>query len=272
MSFIQITDTHFVPEGETLYDMSPEQRLIKGVQQINDRREVANFLIATGDLAHHGEEAAYQSLKKVLDRLQMPYHLLMGNHDSRAPFLKTFRDTPVIQGGFIQFVLQTRHSTLLCLDSLNDVPGDHIGMLCDIRLKWLADEISKIPVDRHFILAAHHPFFKIGVPSMDQLMLRDSEALLEVLQVRKPDLFLFGHVHRPITGIFNGIPYHTQFAFNHQVALQFQADSQLVFTEENPDYGIIRDTPDGITIFTESVGGELRRFKAGFENRQSAKV
>ncbi len=270
MSFIQITDTHFIPLGELLYEMSPQQRLADGIQQINARKNIADFVIATGDLAHFGEEAAYESLKDTLDRLEMPYHLLMGNHDSRAPFLKVFKDTPVIEGGFIQFTLETTHSTVVCLDSLNDIPGDHIGMLCNTRLKWLADEISKIPEDRHFILAAHHPFFKIGVPSMDSLMLRDSEALLEVLQARKPDMFLFGHVHRPITGVFKGIPFHTQFAFNHQVTLQFDANSELAFSEENPDYAVIRDTQEGITVFTESVGGELRRFEAGSENRQTA--
>ena len=43
-------------------------------------------VIVTGDLAHWGEDAAYENLASVLARLNAPTILLMGNHDKRDPF------------------------------------------------------------------------------------------------------------------------------------------------------------------------------------------
>ena len=49
----------------------------------------ANFAIVTGDLAHKGEMEAYAALKREFDRLVIPYHLLVGNHDDRGNFRAT---------------------------------------------------------------------------------------------------------------------------------------------------------------------------------------
>lgn len=269
MGFIQITDTHFVPNDELLYDMSPKQRLAQGVEMINRDHADESFVLITGDLTHYGDEASYRTLKEVLDELTMPYHLVMGNHDSRAPFLNVFPDVPLMDGGFMQFVLEQGNMRILCLDTLNDVPGDHIGMLCDARLRWLADEIAATPADKHLVVVAHHPFFDLGVPNMDDIKLRDAHALLEVFQARKPDLYLFGHVHRPISGVYDGIPFHTQLGFNHQVELCFERKPRLMFTEEQPAIAMVHELAHGLGVFTRSVGGETRFFQSGDENCQS---
>ena len=53
--FVQITDTHFVPTGETLYGLDPQARL-SGLLDLAARDHGdAGFILITGDLAHHGE-------------------------------------------------------------------------------------------------------------------------------------------------------------------------------------------------------------------------
>jgi len=267
MSFIQITDTHFVPGCKLLYGMSPAARLSAGVQLINEDHKDADFVIATGDLAHFGEKAAYETLKEALEPLEIPVHLLMGNHDSRAPYRAVFPDAPEIDGGFFQFALDTDDTRVLCLDSLNDVPSDHIGQLCETRLRWLDAEISATPADKKLVVANHHPPFELGMPNMDRIKLADSEALWEVLQRRKPDLMVFGHVHRPISGVWRGIPFHIQRGFNHQVDLSFSDGWPAVFVDEVPDIALVRSTHDSLLVFTRSVGGETRRYPAGDENK-----
>jgi len=268
MSFIQITDTHFVPGDQLLYGMSPYARLSAGIQMINQEYSEFDFVIATGDLAHLGEKTAYKTLMEALEPLEIPIHLLMGNHDSRAPFMEVFPDTPQIDGGFFQFALESGDMRILCLDSLNDVYGDHIGRLCETRLRWLDAEIAATPINKKLVVANHHPPFDLGIPEMDNIKLADSEALWEVLQRRKPDLMVFGHVHRPISGVWRGIPIHIQRGFNHQVALTFEQQDTLMFVEEYPDIALIKSIEDSILVFTRSIGGETRTYPAGEENRQ----
>jgi len=260
MAFIQVTDVHFVPEGRQLYDMSPRDRLAAGITLINREHADCGFVLLTGDLAHLGETGAYRSLKAVLDDLDLPVHLMMGNHDSRAPFRDVFPEAPVIEGGFVQFVIAAPDVHLICLDSLNDIEGDHVGRLCETRLAWLDRELARAPNDRPLIVACHHPPFDLGLPNMDDIKLADGEALYEVLARRKPDQMLFGHVHRPINGVWRGIPFHIQRGFNHQVALEFQRHPVLQFVEEHPDIAIVRPAGDGVQVFDRSVGGEIRRF------------
>ncbi len=260
MNFIQITDTHLVPGGESLYGMKPSDRLDGGVRLINADHGDAEFVLATGDLTHYGDKASYEMLKEALAPLAIPVFLMMGNHDSRAPFREVFPDTPEIEGGFFQFVLESDVARILCLDSLNDVPGDHIGRLCETRLRWLDAEIAATPAAKRLIVANHHPPFELGIPAMDAIMLRDSEPLWEVLQRRLPDLMIFGHVHRPISGVWRGIPCHIQRGFNHQVALEFNPAAATMFVDELPDIAVIRNVKDGIFVFTRSVGGETRSY------------
>jgi 3',5'-cyclic AMP phosphodiesterase CpdA len=256
MSFIQITDLHFVPGDKPLYGTSPKQRLAEGVSLIRRDHGDVDCVIATGDLAHYGEKEAYETLKKVLHPLEMPVHLMMGNHDSRAPFRAVFPDAPEIEGGFIQFTVNTGDANVVCLDSLVDIPGDHAGRLCETRLAWLDQELDTLPSDVPFLLAVHHPPFDLGIPHMDEIRLLDDEALWEVLQKRKPDQMIFGHVHRPIAGHWRGIPFYLQRGFNHQVYLDFSKDGGFQFVDEAPEFSIIKSTPESVFIFARSAGGE----------------
>lgn len=263
MPFIQITDLHFVPGNGVLHSSSPKERLSSGIQHINRLKHHATFILATGDLAHHGEVAAYKTLKETLDPLDLPIHMMMGNHDSRAPFRQVFANMPEIDGGFVQFRLDVDTLRILCLDSLHDEPGEHQGVLCPTRLKWLQDELAAAPADKKIVMAVHHPPFNLGLPNMDDIRLKDDEALCEVFQTRKPDMMLHGHVHRPISGTWRGIPFHIQRGFNHQVALDFDRQETLRYCEADPDIAVIRDEGESIIVHTQSVGGEGDPFTSG---------
>ncbi|MEL6793449.1 MAG: phosphodiesterase, partial [Pseudomonadota bacterium] len=212
MRFLQITDTHFVPAGETLYDLDPQARLARLLELAARDHPDAAFILITGDLAHHGEVAAYEALRETLAASQRPVHLMMGNHDSRAPFNKVFTEAERMEGGFVQFEIASDDASLLCLDTLRDVPGEHAGELCEARLAWLDDRLATLPQGRDWLLALHHPPLTLGLPNMDDIALtpRWSEALWEVIAERPPAAILCGHVHRPIHGTWRGVPFHIQ--------------------------------------------------------------
>ena len=46
---------------------------------MNRNHADAAFAIFTGDLAHKGEAPAYEALKREVDKLAIPYHLMVGN-------------------------------------------------------------------------------------------------------------------------------------------------------------------------------------------------
>lgn len=266
MSFVQVTDTHFVPGDSLLYGLSPKDRLARGIAVIErDHRDTA-FVIITGDLAHMAQEAAYVTLRETLAALERPVHLLLGNHDSRAPFLRVFPHTPTIDGGFVQFAVSDGDTRVLCLDTLDDRPGEHAGRLCETRLRWLDAELSKPRSETRLVIAAHHPFFSLGLPNMDDYRLRDAAAFQEVIRGREPDLYLFGHIHRPLSGVYGGVPFHTQRAFNHQLALRFERTEHLLFTTEAPEFAVIRPLDAGLAVFTRAVDAESPAYRAGAEN------
>lgn len=260
MTFVQITDTHFVPGDDLLYGMRPRDRLATGLEVINGREDEASFMLVTGDLAHHGELGAYQSLRDTLAVSRLPYHLMTGNHDDRGLLRQVFPDLPESDGGYLQFALEDGGTRILCLDSRHDEVDNHAGQLCDRRLAWLADEIARTPSDATLIVACHHPPFDVGIPHMDEIRMHDDAALLEVLAPRKPDLMLFGHLHRPISGTWHGIPFHIQRAFNHQVAMIWERTEHLMFTDEDPDFALIRPTGAGLQVFTHVAVDGFRLF------------
>lgn len=252
MSFIQITDPHLLPGDRLLYGTSPRARLADAIELINERFADTELVLVTGDLANRGEAGSYDTLRETLGDLKAPVHLMLGNHDDRALFRAAFPDTPVIEGGYVQYALDVEGARVLCVDSLSDDPSDHGGQLCQTRLKWLADQIAAAPADKALVLACHHPPFELGMPYMDAYRLWDDAALYEVLAARKPDMMLLGHVHRPISGVWRGIPFHIQRAVNHQVGLQFEIADEVRFTDEPGDIGLIRVTEDGVQVFTHA--------------------
>jgi 3',5'-cyclic-AMP phosphodiesterase len=128
MKFVILTDTHFVARGRKLYGLDPTERLAAAVDRINRDHPDISFVIVTGDLAHWGEDAAYENLASVLARLNAPTILLMGNHDKRDPFGRYFPGVARDPSGFVQSVHLFDAATVVTLDTLNEAAPDHAGI------------------------------------------------------------------------------------------------------------------------------------------------
>ena len=74
--FAQLTDIHLNPNGS-----GPTEALMKSIEQIN-RTGGIDFVLVTGDLTEQGDSRMMQEVKKCLERLRMPYHVCMGNHET----------------------------------------------------------------------------------------------------------------------------------------------------------------------------------------------
>jgi len=249
MKFVVLTDTHFVPRGTRLYGLDPAERLAVAVEKINATHDDISFVIVSGDLAHWGERAAYASLAGVLAGLHAPTILMMGNHDKRDAFRGAFPGADRDGHGFVQGVHHFDAATIVTLDTLNEDTPDHAGILCEARLRFLAEALGSAPADRPLLLFQHHPPFDSGLRYMDTIKLANGEAEWEVFaRTRKPDYMFMGHLHRPIAGTWRGIPFHIQRALTHQVAFDFETEHHIPGTHEAPDYAFVTVDQGNIVI------------------------
>jgi 3',5'-cyclic-AMP phosphodiesterase len=253
MKFVILTDTHLVPDGRRLYALDPAERLGAAIQAINRCHDDLTFVIVTGDLAHWGEQGAYEVLKKRLATLRFPTVLMIGNHDRREPFRTVFQDADDDGNGFVQSVRGLDHATIVTLDTLGESQDGHAGRLCEKRLAFLGDALADAPRDKPLLLFQHHPPLDLGLPHMDAIRLRSSEQEWETFQrTRKPDFMFLGHVHRPVAGLWRGIPFHIQRAMNHQVAFDLTTSAHIPGTHESPDYSLVTVSGADVVILQRS--------------------
>lgn len=236
MKFVVLTDLHLVAPGRRLYGLDPRERLEAALTDIAAHHADADFLVITGDLAHGGDRAAYEMLRSALNGFPLPAHLLIGNHDDRATFRQVFPSAPTDENGFVQQVIKTAEGTIILLDT--NQSGTHSGAVCAQRLAWLERTLAE-NFGQPVFLALHHPPLPLGIPPMDAIALAEPEAFGNLVQQHgSVRAMFFGHVHRPIHGTWNGVPFFTQRGLNHQVALTLDAASGIPATLEPPCYSV----------------------------------
>ena len=235
--FIHITDTHLLPPGELLYGLNPIDRLALCVADVNRNHSDAAFAVLTGDLCHKGQPEAYAALKRELDKLAIPYHLLMGNHDDRANLRNTFPAVKADANGFIQYTLELGEGVLgICLDT--NEPGKPWGTFCEKRAAWLKATLDQAG-NRPVMIFIHHPPFKVRLKRMDDISLLEPQHFIAAVAGRANIRHLFfGHLHRPVAGSWRGIPISTLRATSHQVALDFVIEGRIPGSHEPPAYGV----------------------------------
>lgn len=250
MRFLVLSDLHLVPPGEPLYGLDAWATLARAVELIRAEHADAAFLALMGDLTHAGAPAAYAALAEALRPLPMPVIPLTGNHDTRAGVISAFPEAPRDAAGFIQALHRFPEAGILTLDTLDEAATEADGVLCPARLAFLERALTQAPADRPLLLLQHHPPMQTGLPGMDRIRLRNPEEEWAILaRARRPDLMICGHVHRPVSGVWRGIPFHIQRGLAHQIAFgPLPPGEGNRGTHESPDLGIVEIGADGIRV------------------------
>jgi 3',5'-cyclic AMP phosphodiesterase CpdA len=263
-TFLHLTDLHVTPEGAPpLYGLDPGARLALAVADIARRHgpdgpAPAAFAVVTGDLTHNGEPEAYERLRALLSGLPCPAHLLLGNHDERAAFRAAFPDAPADEAGFVQQALDTPVGRFLMLDTKE--PGTHAGRLGTRRLDWLAARLAED--DGDVLLFLHHPPCRVGITGMDEIPLLDADAMWEVVAPHRARIrhLFHGHLHRPLSGSWRGIPTSSLRGTAHQVALDFAEQPTVPGSHEPPAYALVRVTEEAVVVHTHDFLDETGTF------------
>lgn len=253
MQFVVLTDTHFVAKGRCLYGLDLALRLNTAVEIINRDHPKIAFVIITGDLVHWAQEEAYRNLADVLRGCAAPVILMMGNHDRRAPFRAVFPHADQDGAGFVQCVRLFEAATIVTLDTLDEGAPNDEGLLCRHRLTFLEEALTASPKDKPLLLFQHHPPFLTGLKSMDSIKLRNCEDEWAVIsRTRRPDYMFTGHLHRPISGSWHGVPFNIQRGLGHQVAFDFETTDHTPGSHEPPDYTLVTVQDATIVIHQSS--------------------
>ncbi|WP_431821921.1 phosphodiesterase [Burkholderia sp. F1] len=250
MLLAQISDLHIKRPGQLAYRrVDTAAALARCIARLNALEPRPDAVLVTGDLVDFGHDDEYAQLRALLAPLEIPYYLMVGNHDDRAALRRAFADRREWQDGeFVQYALDVGAVRVLALDS--QVPGTSAGDLCDARLAWLAGQLDAAR-DRPVIVALHHPPFASGIGHMDALRLAPAAAAkLDALLRGHPNVerVLCGHVHRTMFARFGGTIASAVPAPAHQVAFDLRDNAPSAFRLEPPAFAVHRHTPDAGVI------------------------
>lgn len=260
---VLLTDTHLAPSGVEVHGMLPERRLSAAVPVVSESHPDAEAVLVMGDIAESGEEEAYRLFRRIAGGFDAPVYVMLGNHDDRAAARRALPDLADDGSGFVQFTLDVEGAHCVCLDTLD--PGQVSGTLCERRLDWLDRSLAAAPGDVPVLLFQHHHPFRSGLECMDRIGLDNAEAEWEVLSNHDlPSMLFVGHVHRPVSGHWRGIPVHAQRGTNHQIGwdVGVRAGKRSIFTRERPEYSIVQVDRDSVIVLArdcEDDGLEIER-------------
>ncbi|MEM6742567.1 MAG: metallophosphoesterase [Pseudomonadota bacterium] len=207
LKFIILSDLHIVPEGRLSHGLDTLDRLNQAIDHVNARHDDAAFVICAGDLADHGEAAAYERLGSALGRLTPPVRLTLGNHDHRPTFLDVFGEDLAGPTGQLDHVIDAEGHRIVVLDS-SEPDLDGAGRLTAEQLQWLGARLNEA-ADRPVVIVLHHNITPFHIQT-DFIMLEEADAFLDVVRTH-PDIrqVISGHVHLTSAGTVRGVPFCT---------------------------------------------------------------
>ena len=246
MLIAQITDIHigFDP------DAKPEElnriRFRAVLERLLKAPNKPDFLVMSGDLTDRGDEESFTRTAAMLNKRGFDLLPMAGNHDTRFELLRAFPDCPLEDGnddGFIHYVVEREGLRIICLDTLEE--GRHGGAFCEKRRDWLKAKLAES--DWPCVIFAHHPPVVSGIDWMDpapsEPWMQNFADAVEGHQ-QKIQAIHCGHLHRPISTKFCGIPLSVTPSVAPLVSLDLREisgdtpDSRGLITTESPTYAL----------------------------------
>ncbi len=196
MLIAQLSDIHAAPGNDNLTRL---HRVIDWLHTLQP-----DLLVVTGDLTDDGWQAGYVEIDKALQRLDCRTHIVPGNSDDKAAMcasLPAFAHHTAADA--MHFCQQLDGVAVIGVDVT--VTGESRG---DIRphLAWLKSALAASP--QPAMLFLHQHLFQSGIAPLDNAMCDGGQELRQLLSTLPfPPLALCsGHVHRPMSATFAGVP------------------------------------------------------------------
>ncbi|MFA0088108.1 phosphodiesterase [Vibrio sp. 10N.261.51.F12] len=247
MLVAQLTDLHIKQGGKLAYKKVDTLKCLqRAVTHINRLVPKPDCTVITGDLGDFGTDAEYEIIHRELRKFTMPVHIVPGNHDHRDNLRCSLSSIAAFDHDtYCNFVQHYGNQCLIGLDS--SVIGQPYGELSNETLEWLQQTLLA-NAEYQVTIFVHHPPMTVGLGHMDVQNLRNADALFEVLtSCRTLQGIVVGHLHRPISAMWRGIPVWVGPSHSHSVTLDLNDNAPSSFSMEPPMIRLLSLTGDGVT-------------------------
>jgi outer membrane protein assembly factor BamB/predicted phosphohydrolase len=231
-SFAQFTDVHISRSNE-----NNTIDLRRAVEDVNLQEHIA-FVLVTGDIAETGDYASLMVAKRELDKLNCPYYIIPGNHDTKwsesgaTDFKRIFGDN--------RQRLQFNGFLFLCINSGPIIKmGD--GHISPQDIIWIERQLKNVGKRMPVFVVTHYPL-KSG--DVDNWWM-----LTDVVRRYNVQAFLGGHYHLNMVHSYDGIP-------------GILCRSTLRAKEEVGGYTVYDMTDDSLFVSEKRIGQSQERWTA----------
>ncbi|MFQ5780787.1 MAG: metallophosphoesterase [Nitrospiria bacterium] len=254
--FVHISDTHIGPIPEfSLYGVRTFQALERLIHAINQIPTRPDFIIHTGDVSASPDSDAYRLASRLFNQFTCPVYFIAGNHDSAREIRRYLHMGPkedlTDEKDRLAYQLEIGGHRIIMLDTCQPDEDDPRGVLPEPQLEILRGEVQA--GERPLTLFVHFPPIRLDSLWLDQeMLLVNGEALHQTLLPAAGRLrgVFFGHIHRGIQVLKNGILYSgvgstfCQFtAWPHDAKAGYEPDSPAYFNYVTllPDQTIVKE-------------------------------
>src|SRR5262249_37846577 len=92
----QISDLHITPPGALAYGrVDTAAALLRSIDTLNLLSPRPNLVVISGDIADSSRHRGYEQARALVRAIEIPFAVIPGNHDRRAPMRKVFPIRPM---------------------------------------------------------------------------------------------------------------------------------------------------------------------------------
>lgn len=204
LKFVQVTDTHLSVDGEGngSRDVSKSvQNLKNTVDSINKMTDIS-FVIFSGDNIDSSDEDSLNEFGKITQALNVPYYVILGNHDSynmggitKEDYFNIVKQYDKYQKNVRSYFYITpdADSVVICLDGATEyIPSAH-GYYPEEELAWLDSVLTKFK-NKNAIIVQHFPYLEPVENKTHRIV--DPELYADVIKKHDNVFAIFsGHYH-----------------------------------------------------------------------------
>ena len=242
---VQLSDPHLREDDDAI--AAALRAAVDAVGALDPRPDA---VLLSGDVTEHASDAEYELARRLLSPLEVPVHVLAGNHDDPERLAAAFGAPGP------SYAARCGPLRLVACDST--IPGSDAGALGPERLAWIEGTLAE-DTATPTILAMHHPPLRTGMNAMDAVALvaEDRAAVAELLsghpQVRT---VVAGHVHRAMTSRAGPCPVFTCPSVSIALALDLRPDAEprVAVVDEPPALAIHVLLDGEVTSHVQPIG------------------
>ncbi len=172
MRILQLTDSHLSSENSSQYD-NHFTAAINFIQQRKAELKI-DCIVVTGDISHEGQVSSYRFFFDEMDRLDLPYSIMPGNHDNHETLQVCGSGRNNLRN------IESFSNSAWSLYSLDTVVrGEDYGAISDSEILRLSALLAAVKDQKIALFMHHHPL-SVGTPLVDSCKLLNPKDLLKL--------------------------------------------------------------------------------------------